>query len=77
MWGRFGSKIKHPSRHQSPEDGDIGNDDGYVVFNVVDAVVDRVCPIWLILCEESVTICKVDFGGTDSRNPEHSVREGT
>jgi hypothetical protein len=45
--GRLGPKIKHPARDEASEDGYVGDDYGYVVLDVVDAVVDRIRPVRL------------------------------
>ena len=41
----FSAKVEDPARDEATENRYVGHDDGDVVFNVVDAVVDWIGPI--------------------------------
>lgn len=55
-WGCLGSKIKHPAGNQAAQDGHISHNNGYVILDMIDAVVDWVCPIRLEKTVETVAI---------------------
>jgi hypothetical protein len=48
---RFRLEIENPAGNETAQNRNVGNDDGDVVFDVVDAIVDWVCPVGL---EEAV-----------------------
>ena len=61
MWGRFGSKIEHPARDKSAQDWYVGNDDCNVIFNVIHAVIDWVCPVGMEEAVETIAVRQVDL----------------
>jgi hypothetical protein len=48
QWCSFGTKIEHPSRDESAQNWDVGNNNGDIVFDMIDAEVDRVGPVRLV-----------------------------
>ena len=62
-------EVEDPACYQTAEDGDVCDDDGDVVFNVVDAVVDWVGPVGLERDKEAVAVRQIDFGGADCGDP--------
>jgi hypothetical protein len=65
---RFGSEVENPSCNETAENWYVGYDDGYVVLDVVDTVVDWICPVRVEQCVKSVAVRKVDFCSTDCSN---------
>ena len=60
------AEVEDPAGDEATEDGDVGDDDGNVVLNVVDTVVNWVRPVGLEEREQPVTVRQVDFGGADA-----------
>lgn len=65
MRRRFGAEIEDPAGDETAQDGNVGYDDGHVVFNVADAVVDWVGPVRLEECVEAIAVLEIYLCGTD------------
>jgi hypothetical protein len=52
----FGLEIEYPAGYEAAHNRDIGHDYSYVVLDVINAVVDWVCPIGLEEREKAVAI---------------------
>lgn len=59
----FGAEVEDPAGYETAQDGDVGDNDGDVVFDVADAEVDGVGPVGLEEGIEAVAVLEVDFGG--------------
>lgn len=66
---RFRLEVEDPSRHQAAQNRDVGDDDGHVVFNVANAVVDRVGPVSLEFGVEAVAVLQVDLSAANGCHP--------
>ena len=45
-----------PAGDEAAENGDVGYNDGDIVFDVVDAVIDWIGPVGLEECEQTVAV---------------------
>lgn len=54
--GGFCAEVEDPARNEATKNGDIRNDDGDIVFDVIDAKVDWVRPIRLEQRVQSVAV---------------------
>jgi hypothetical protein len=52
----FGSEVEDPSCDETAQDWYVGYDDGHIVLDVVDTVVNWVCPVGVEQCVESVAV---------------------
>lgn len=64
----LGLEVEHPPCDEATQDGHVGDDDGYIVLDMVYAVVDRISPVSLERGEESVAVCEIDFSCADTGN---------
>ena len=69
----LGAKIKHPAGNETAQDRYIGDDDGDVVFDMADAIVNWVRPVRLEEAVETIAILEVDFGAADGCNTGSSL----
>jgi hypothetical protein len=68
LWRGFGAEVEDPARDETAENGNVGDNDSDVVFNVADAVINGIGPVRVVDGVEPVAVGKVDFGGTDCGN---------
>lgn len=71
----LGLEIKNPASDETAQNGNIGDDDGNVVLDVIDTVIDGISPVRLLNTVETVAIGKIDFGGANSGNTVANVSE--
>jgi hypothetical protein len=62
---RLGLEVEYPTCDEAAQNRNIGYNDGDIVLNMTDAIVNRVGPVGLERSKESVAIRKIDFGCTD------------
>lgn len=55
------AEIEHPARNEAAENGNVGDNDGNIVFNVIDAIVNRVSPVRHVDDVQAVTVGEVDL----------------
>jgi hypothetical protein len=58
----LGSEVKDPTSDKAAKDGETSEDDGDVVFDMADAVVDVVSPIGRNLPVDAVAILQIYLG---------------
>ena len=54
--GFLRAEVEYPARYKAAQDWDIGYNDGNIVFDVIDAVVDRVGPVRDVDGVEAITV---------------------
>ena len=69
----FCAEVEDPASDKVAENGDVGYNDGDVVFNVVDAVVDRIRPVGLEERVQTVTVRKIDLSSADGSDAGERV----
>lgn len=63
--GSLRFEVKDPARDQAAEDGYVGDDDGDVIFDVIDAVINWVGPVGFEETVDTIAIGEVNFSSTD------------
>ena len=69
----FCAEVEEPAGDEAAENGNVSYDDGDVVFDVVDAVIDRIGPVRLVECVQTVTVGEIDFSSADGSDAANGV----